>query len=192
MHKKSCSSLAAARSRGPLGQKPALPFHKLDAGTWLHDRSKGDVYRLLIDSCRLRLDDLKRFEGVDTSGSVYAGDANSLPAFNLFLRLAESRSGLLPPWWVAEDEDGGSAAECIAVGMGKPEDWYSLTFRPEKSEIIGHYGGDEYMPMQMRMFAEQVYGRGVGGADGAGMRRTMMRRESGGLPGTRILSLADL
>lgn len=49
----------------------------------------------------------------------------------------------------------------------------------EKGDVIEHYG-DGRFPMQLRMFAEAVYGRGPGGSDGTMMRRTMAAMESGG------------
>lgn len=149
------------------------PFHKLDAGTWLHDRPENDVYKLLIDTCRLRLDDDYKFEHKNTEDSVFAGEPHSLPAFKQFLRLAERRVGLLPPWWSAE-----KAKECVALGMNNPDDWSSLGSGPEKGDIVDHYG-DTSMPMQMRMLGEQIYGSGPGGQDGTSMRKRMMETEMG-------------
>ncbi|KAF1356215.1 putative MYND domain protein [Delphinella strobiligena] len=144
------------------------PYHKLDAGTWLHDRSENDVYKLLIDTCRVRLDDNYNLEQKNTKDSVFAG---------------EPHTGLLPPWWSAE-----KAKECIALGMDKPDDWYSLRFGPEKGDIIKHYGDDK-MPMQMEMLGEQVYGSGPGGQSRDILRKAMMKVE--GNAGEHLF-LADL
>jgi splicing suppressor protein 51 len=52
----------------------------------------------------------------------------------------------------------------------------------EKSDIVEKYG-NPLMPMQLRMFAEQVYGRGPGGQSGAGMIQMQMMAENGGAGG---------
>lgn len=127
----------------------------------------------MIDCFRLRLNDDYKFDGNAADGSVYAGESNSLPAFEAFLRLVESRSTLLSSWWSNDKK-----AECIAVGMDCSEAWSSLTAAPEKSDIVQHYG-DLNMPMQMRMFGEQVYGCGPGGQDGRAMLQQMMKVEGG-------------
>lgn len=46
--------------------------------------------------------------------------------------------------------------------------WSELACVIQKSEIIEHYG-NLIMPMQLRMFGEQVYQRGPGGMSGAGI-----------------------
>lgn len=68
--------------------------------------------------------------------------------------------------------------ECIATGMAgnATTNWCSLEAGPEKSDMIEHYS-DPQIPMQMRMFGEQVYGNGPGGQDGAAMLRMMMTME---------------
>lgn len=57
--------------------------------------------------------------------------------------------------------------------------WESLSAAPEKADFIEHYG-DSRMPMQLRMFAEVVYGSGPGGQDGKVMMEMMARSEGGG------------
>lgn len=111
----------------------------------------------------MHLDDNYTFDGDATEGSVFAGEAHSLPAFKRMLHLAERRKGLLPPWWSAD-----KAKECIELGMKeikRGENWSSLFAGPDESDIIEHYR-DAHMPMQLSMFGEQVYGRGPGGQSG--------------------------
>ncbi|KAH7060656.1 putative MYND domain protein [Macrophomina phaseolina] len=185
-HKKVCAAKAASADRTSsastsnttstaappknLTGAVAQPFHRLHARAWLHDRPEEDVYKLLIDTCRLRLDDDYKLSQLNTEGSVFAGAPTSLPAFRRFLALAESRQGLLPDWWSPEKR-----AACVELGT-KDSDWYSLCFGPEKSDFNEHYG-DATMAMQMRMFGEQVYGTGPGGEAGAGMMQMMMAHE---------------
>jgi len=130
-HKKTCQSSPTARSQSrnavPKGLTAAIskPFQKLDARTWLHDRPEKDVYKLLIDTFRLKLDDDYKFEGDVCEGTVYGGAPSSVPGFRKFLLQAKSQSGLLPPWWSDEN-----ASECIAFGMS--DSWTSLSERPRR------------------------------------------------------------
>ncbi|KAL2168561.1 hypothetical protein VTG60DRAFT_7166 [Thermothelomyces hinnuleus] len=153
-----------------LDQPIAKPFTRLDNGTWLHDRPEKDVYRLLIDAYRLRVEDNYVWGGelVD----LYGGAPSGLNGLKRFLRLAGSRPGLLPPWWNAEKQ-----RECEAFGMDS-SNFQDLRCAVEKSDIIEHYG-DPRFPMQLRMFAEAVYGPGPGGHDGTDMRKMMAAMEQG-------------
>jgi splicing suppressor protein 51 len=65
---------------------------------------------------------------------------------------------MFPLWWSEE-----KAVECEALGMNGG--WSFLSNVIEKSDLIEYYGISS-MPMQLRMFAEQVYGRGPGGQSG--------------------------
>ena len=58
----------------------------------------------------------------------------------------------------------------------------------EKGDVIEHYG-DPRIPMQLRMFAEAVYGRGPGGSNGAGMRAMMVAMEGGGMAGMNVANI---
>ncbi|OCL06400.1 putative MYND domain protein [Glonium stellatum] len=186
VHKKVCAKNAAdtAASGTSSSNSPAKglsgsidkPFHRLENKTWLHDRPEQDVYKLLIDTYRFRMDDDYSLEGKVSTDSVYGGARNGLAGFRRFLRLAESRPGLLPPWWSAQ-----KASECVAVGM-QESGWSSLSCAIEKSDVQEHYD-DSKFPMQLRMFGEQVYGRGPAGQSGSAMRQVMMAMESGGLEG---------
>lgn len=154
------------------------PFHRLNAKTWLHDRPEQDVYKILIDTYRLRMEDNYNLEGISDADSIYGGARDGRQGFNRFLRLAESRRKLLPPWWSQE-----KAAECEAVGMN--DGWSSLASKIKKSDIIEHYGNPN-APMQLRLFGEQVYGRGPGGQNGASIIKVQMMAESGDLHTTQL------
>lgn len=180
-HKKVCGKGSTGSSDAPsadtklspaqgLDQPIAKPFTRLDNGTWLHDRPEKDVYRLLIDAYRMRVEDDYNLEGEADADSLYGGASSGLMGFKRFLRLAGSRPGLLPPWWNAEKQ-----RECEAFGMGSSQ-FQSLRGAVEKSDIIEHYG-DSTFPMQLRMFAEAVYLRGPGGQNGTAMRKMMAATE---------------
>ncbi|KJZ67956.1 hypothetical protein HIM_12655 [Hirsutella minnesotensis 3608] len=154
----------------------ARPFTRLDNGTWLHDRSEKDVYGLLIDAYRLRAEDMYNMEGEADTDSIYGGAANGLRGFKRFLERVERCPGLLPPWWDAKKKE-----ECETLGM-TPSQWHDLRAAVEKSDIIEQYG-DSRFPMQLRMFAESVYGRAPGGTRGTAMRQMMVAMEQGNAEG---------
>ncbi|KAI0907244.1 putative MYND domain protein [Ustulina deusta] len=186
-HKKVCGKQAQEREAAgggpsaatmlspPTGlEKPITkPFTRLDNNTYLHDRPEEDVYRVLIDAYRLRVEDEYVFEGEAALDSIYGGAESSLPGFRKFLRRAASRPGLLPSWWNAEKQ-----AACEKLGMDSAQ-FQNLRCAVEKSDIIEHYG-DPRFPMQLRMLAETLIGRGFGGHDGTHMRKTMTMMENGG------------
>lgn len=155
-----------------LDQPISMPFTRLDNGTWLHDRPEIDVYKLLIDAYRLRVEDTYVMEGEFMEGSLYAGNAHGLPGFRKFLKTAATVSGLLPPWWNDEKKEA-----CERLGMVKSQ-WSDLRYAIEKHDVIEHYG-DRLFPMQLRMLAEAVYKRGPGGCDGTAMRKMMVSMEAG-------------
>ncbi|KAI9829831.1 MAG: hypothetical protein M1826_005408 [Phylliscum demangeonii] len=188
-HKKTCAAQAAAAaatpSHGPDTTTPsasafpvidviAKPFHRLEARTWLHDRSEQDVYKLLTDAYRFRMEDDCMLTGDVSNASRYGGAADSgRRHFRRFLSLAERRTGLLPPWWSPTH-----AAACEREAMDEHR-WSRLTSSVEKGDLIEHYA-NSLMPMQLRMFAEQVYGTGPGGQSGDVMRQLMMTSEVDG------------
>lgn len=147
------------------------PFHQLESKTWLHDRPREDVYQLLIDAYRLRMEDNYKLEGDCDEDSIYGGRADSTAGFRRFLRLAEKTRWVLPSWW-----DSAKATECENSGMRGG--WTSLASVVDKSDIVEHYG-DPRMPMQLRVLGEQIYGRGPGGQSSAAMIQTMKSVEKG-------------
>jgi len=155
------------------------PFHRLDSKTWLHDRPEVDVYKLLIDCYRLRMEDDYNLEGDADVDGLYGGAESGEPGFRRFLRLAEQKPALLPPWWSLEKR-----AACLVSGR-KTGAWSDLTCAIEKSDLQEHYD-DGAMPMQLRMLGEQIYGRGPGGQNGDEMRRLRMMTETGEAPGLLV------
>lgn len=169
-------SKAAPRMNTPhspskgLDEPILMPFTRLDNNTWLHGRPEKDVYRLLIDSYRLLVDDRYKFDGEVDEDSLYGGASSGLNGLRKFLIKTASRPGLLPAWWNADKQK-----ECEALGMDSSQ-WQDLRCKIEKSDVIEHYD-DSRFPMQLRMFAESVYGRGPGGANGTTMRKILASTE---------------
>ncbi|KAI0403554.1 hypothetical protein F4802DRAFT_598948 [Xylaria palmicola] len=192
----SSSSSSAGTAVSPpkgLDEPITKPFTRLMANTYLHDRPEKDVYRkystarrspfsvcVLIDSYRMRIKDEYGFEGNAAADSIYGGLPSSLPGFRKFLRAASSRAGLLPAWWTPAKQK-----ECEALGASA--DWSDLRCAVEKSDVIEHYG-DPRFPMQLRMLAEKILGRGFAGNDGTGMMNLMASMENGGLAGGAVAS----
>ncbi|KAG5914350.1 hypothetical protein E4U42_000532 [Claviceps africana] len=173
----SASASASANLSPPRGLQRgvAQPFTRLDKGTWLHDRPDEDVYTLLVDAYRLRVEDMYALDGEVMAGSLYDGAPDGLVGFLKFLNLVQARPGLYPPWWNAD-----KMTECVEFAM--TDSWLSLACAVEKSDIIEHYG-DPRFPMQLRMFAESVYGSAPGGTSGGPMRQLMMSMEQGRFQG---------
>lgn len=73
--------------------------------------------------------------------------------FNKFLDLAESRLGLLPPWWNAEKR-----RECMRMAVDGSQ-WSDINSAVEKHDIQDHYKVST-MPMLLRVLGEKVYGKG--------------------------------
>ncbi|KAJ4259676.1 hypothetical protein NW762_007606 [Fusarium torreyae] len=187
VHKKICGKQGSAASgsggpinAGEMGLSPPKgldqpipdPFTRLDTGKYLHDRPEKDVYRILLDVYRLRVEDMYNLEGEVEADSLYSGASNSLTGFKRFLSKVSKRKELLPSWWTPEKQK-----ECEAFGMDSSQ-WQDLRTGVEKQDIIDHYG-DSRFPMQLRMFGESVYGKGPGGSDGTSMRKMMAAMESG-------------
>ncbi|KAH7086411.1 hypothetical protein FB567DRAFT_444522 [Paraphoma chrysanthemicola] len=174
------STYSAARMKD-LDTHVPNPFTKLDQGKYLHDRSEKDVYKLLIDSFRLRQADEANLEGKVTPDSLYAGAPSSIGPFRQYIAQAATRSNTLPPWWNDEKQ-----RECETYAESGA--WNDLRRKVTKQEVIEHYG-DLKMPMQLRMFAEAVSGAGLMGQDGTSMRRQLMQMESGGPSSGQFMSM---
>lgn len=171
----SSSSAQPTPSTAGLQQHVSDPFTRIDNGTYLRDRPEADVYKLLIDTYRLRMDDNLKFDGIREPDCLYAaGVTDSLPGFRRFLTLIQAKvPSVLPTWWNDDKQ-----AACEAVGAAT-SGWSSLRRKLDKAAVQAHYKNDRF-PMQLRMFGETIYGRGVGGQDGTTMRRLMMQQETGG------------
>jgi splicing suppressor protein 51 len=199
-HKKVCSRLAAAGSGATPGPStstsgannstntgsntsfPSLsapgavprPFHALHERKFLHNRPEDDVYKLLIDCYRFRVEDDYKYAGEVEEDCVYGGAPNSYEPFKRFLRKAEGRDGLLPSWW-----SSAKAKACLEYGKNKGN-WSDLCCAIEKHDVTEHYG-DNLMPMKLRMLGEQILGTGPGGQSGAGMMQLQMQVERGSM-----------
>lgn len=145
------------------------PFTKLHHGTYLHDRPEKDVYKLSIDSFRIRLADNLNLEGKATPNTIYKGASSSIGPFRQYLVKAATRPDLLPYWWSSEKKK-----ECEA--FGESDAWNDLRVPIDKEVLIDHYG-DLRAPMQLRMLAEHIIGVGPMGHDGTEMRAVMMKME---------------
>ena len=128
-------------------------FKGICPDNYLHQFPEKDALRQLIDCYRLRVEDDYNFGG-DTRG-LYNGD-DPLPDFQVFLDLAETRSGILPGWW-----SRGKRRECEEKAVGT-EEWSDLNAAVEKRDIIDHYG-DATLPMKLRLLAEKIYGTKIEG-----------------------------
>ncbi|KAH8726913.1 hypothetical protein GQ44DRAFT_738659 [Phaeosphaeriaceae sp. PMI808] len=197
-HKKECSKIAAKAFKtntmhGSTYSAPRLkdleehvpnPFTRLDQGKYLHDRPQTDVYKLLIDSFRMRQADDFTLESKIMPRSVYAGAPSSIEPFRQYLEKASARQKLLPPWWTREKGE-----ECATFSESGA--WNNLAKKATKQEMIEHYGDDK-MPMQLRMLAEMVYGTGTMGQNGSGVRKLMAGMESGGSENSQHMSMFDV
>ncbi|KAK6329617.1 hypothetical protein TWF730_006164 [Orbilia blumenaviensis] len=173
VHKKICGKSSGASPSNAPATFSDKPFHSLHAKTWLHGHSEADTFRLLIDTYRLRAHDNYQIEGKTDAGDVLGGAGDSSGGFNRFLTLATAKQNLLPSWWTPE-----KAQECVSFGMDT-EEWQSLRKTITKADVIDHYG-DSLMPMQLRLFGEQIYGTGPGGQPGKTVMTMMMAQEAGG------------
>ena len=156
-HKKNCgpaSSNGTSSNRGGLQSSKGLAesFLVLSTKTWLHNRPENEVYTLLVDSYRMRIEDELNFRGEVQDDAIYDGK-DSVPAFRRSLQKAE-KAGVLPPWWTKEKRYA-----CIAKGDAK-DHWSTLHGAVEKSDIQEHYKNSS-MPMQLVMLAEEVVGSNV-------------------------------
>ena len=131
-------------------QKASWPIHKTFCGKgfddlskdWLHKVPVPEAYMLLIDCYRLRMEDDYVFSGDCDMDSIYGGAPNGYTGFRRFLKKAEKRKGLLPPWW-----SRNKAQECLTAGIRPNDEWGSLNCAVDKSDIIDHYS-DSMIPMR--------------------------------------------
>ncbi|KAK1756547.1 hypothetical protein QBC47DRAFT_380138 [Echria macrotheca] len=181
-HKKICgkpnppsaAEAQASRLRPPKGLDAGVPnpFTRLDSDTLLHDRSQDDVFRLLIDTYRLLVEDCHNIEGKVELDSLYGRSPNARAAFTRFLNKIEQRKrSLLPSWWNDEKKK-----ECVTFGLDDGK-WQYLGRAVTKADLIEHYG-DPQFPMQLRMLGEAVNGFAPGGGNGAAVRKMLADMES--------------
>jgi splicing suppressor protein 51 len=147
---------------------PGQPFTRLKHGTYLHNRPRLDVFRLLLDCYRLRLDD-----DIKIWGTAMPADAPH--DFRRFLNLAAERPNLLPPWW-----DEMAQIECLTLSepheSDPPDAWDTLARRVSSKEINTHYG-HAYMDVQLRLLGEVIYQRAPGNQKGKEILEMMVDQE---------------
>lgn len=181
-HKKVCGSTSAesnstsATSSSSAGQgiNPKAicyipkPFTALKNGTWLYNRPKNDVFKLLVDTYRMRMEDEYVFEGEVDEDSLYSGaDPESAARhfkrfLNKTIRLdAKRNKKLLPEWWSKD-----SVKECFE--FARTDDFSNVGFAAEKHDIQEHYCQSD-MPMQLRIFSEKIDGTLAAGMSGEAM-----------------------
>ncbi|KAJ5919621.1 hypothetical protein N7454_009456 [Penicillium verhagenii] len=145
----------ATNSTNALDVDIAKPFHQIHAKKCLHGRSETDVYKLLVDSYRLRVEYDAKFGGIFDEDGIYGKSKDLRKGFKWFLTKVESQRDLLPEWWTDDKTD-----KCVTFGM--TDSTWRLESAVEKNELIKLYGSSS-MPMQLRMFSEQIYGCASGG-----------------------------
>lgn len=131
------------------------PLKALNDGTWLHNRPKNDVFKLLVDTYRMKIEDEYVFQGEVSEDSIYsgAGPESALRHFKRFLMKtikldAERNQKLLPDWWSKD-----SFKECLQ--FARKDKFSNVGFAVEKNDIQEHYSQMD-MPMQLRMFCENI------------------------------------
>lgn len=172
IHKKACAQLVIAHANGisadiyeevnnhtkatsasskVLDSTVSKPFHKLQARRWLHERCKKDVYKLLVDSWRVR-----KLDEYTQLGITELTDENvtyGMAPFEGFLSEAATKA-LLPTWWTS-----ATTKECISYGT-KASNWGNLGTWVGEGHIEEHYNSNQVV-LQMKIFAHQVLG-GIG------------------------------
>jgi splicing suppressor protein 51 len=152
------------------------PFHYIRAGKWLRKRPEKDVFKLLIDVYRLRMDQTFIYGGIADNDGLYGRGVDGRAGLRRFLGLLQSKRALLPKWW-----SPSSPTECVAFGSNIERfgflSWSNLAVTICAEDVVEHYG-DPSMPNQLRLFGEQVYGSNpVGTFDGNALLAIHLRAE---------------
>jgi mitochondrial splicing suppressor protein 51 len=155
------------------------PFQALQTRTWLLTRPRTDVYKLLIDTFRVRLEDNFKVNDEIEVGSIYHNEnKDSREAFSGFLAMA-GQEKLLPEWLLAD----WILREAVVFGLHDvmvSKEWGGLKTKVTDQDIVEWYK-EESMPLQMRVFAQQVYGDDPSGQAGdKKMRAQMMTKAARG------------
>lgn len=161
-HKRDCAKLATANAatqpapqsaRARNATSPVDPILDSFSNSVLLGIPKPEVYRRVIDSYRMRVEDLCKFEGELTG--LY-NQQDPLPEFRKFLSLCEEHAkDMLPEWWNAEARE-----ECVKLATDRTGGTY-LGHAVEKSDIQEKYK-DGIMPLKLRILAHKAYGRAIG------------------------------
>ncbi|TGJ84650.1 hypothetical protein E0Z10_g4125 [Xylaria hypoxylon] len=159
-HKASCLKpvfkvdKAPAPLDAPLMKKIYKSFHRLKRGDYLQGRPDTDVYKLLIDAYRLRMEDNDVYAGIHYEDSIYGDATDGLEGFRMFLDRAKVITHMMPSWW-----SDNKQAECEE--LGRQEGWSSLSEKIDATSVHEHYS-DKFIDIQLRMLAEDIYGTGIG------------------------------
>lgn len=150
---------------------------------WLHYSSREDICKLLIDTYRIRMGDQRRANDRVSKANPHRGveAAFTIDDFHSFLATAE---GL--------DEDRKAERQLFPAGWGTPgvlrcyrtaeeDGWSNILTLLSREDVPKHYE-DEDMPIQIRVFSEQIDGYNTGclSAQGIeGMRAHQAQTEMG-------------
>lgn len=117
----------------------------------MYGRFREDVYKLMINAYRLRLDDDSKFLNVLDEDTIFTTtNIQGLTVLDRFIQMAELE-GLMPGWW-----NSNEMTVCIATGSS--EGWSSTKRKITITDVNEHYG-DPLMGLQLRIFGEQVIGK---------------------------------
>lgn len=181
------SSESHYRSQRTVSGKCCIPkpFTALNNGTWLHNRPKKDVFKLLVDTYRMRIEDEYVFEGEVDEDSLYSGAsaASALRHFKRFLTKTVKKDAarnrkLLPEWWSKE-----SLNECLE--FARTDEFSNVGYATEKHDIQEHYSQTD-MPMQLRMFSEKIDGTLAAGMSGESMLQMRVAVEQNNMHATHF------
>lgn len=129
----------------------SMPFSKLAENRWLHARSEHDVYKLLIDCYRWRVEEdqavFKHFFSNLYDDPFHGGRQG----FKQWLEFVEAHPTALPTWWTEE-----SKFKVFAFAASS-NDW-SLDRVLTVEDMKGFYGPGNTMGIQMSVFSEMMIG----------------------------------
>ncbi|KAK6430841.1 hypothetical protein LTR95_013001 [Oleoguttula sp. CCFEE 5521] len=165
-------SRARLQREVPTGSEIGLkerPFTALREGTFFHNLSEIETYKLLIDCLRMHQEDVRDYTGSAMTNTIHDGkSALSTVAFVHFMVEAE-QAKVLPPWWNALNN-----FECIR--FAKSNNDFALTVA-RTGQRIQEAWGDPNMPVKLRMLAQKVYGWTVCLEETEGMLQQMAESE---------------
>ena len=131
------------------GVEDPLP-NRIRNGAWLSTFPEDEAFKRIIDSYRLRIVDEYNLNGKQFDQEDPAAD------FKEYLDTAERKGEILPGWWTAEKKEA-----CMSLGQQEGE--HNLRGAVTKASINDGYG-EATMAMKLRMVAQMITGRQVGGA----------------------------
>ena len=146
------------------------PFTRLYVKRWLHGRTEKDVFKLLFDTIRVRSWDDQSLAAQSLMDIMQGSKAHASRMLVLrFIREAV-RQRCLPSWWSSEKEK-----ECLRFGLSD-ENWKDSERPVQVHQVVARYGSPLIL-LQMRIFAEQVYGPVSRKMSAIPMMRVHMRAE---------------